>query len=59
MLYRMLAILSALLKENDIDSRMHVHAFEFSILGEEMDVEISHVAVYAAILDLTSILLLT
>ena len=46
-------LLGALLKENDIDSRIHTHASEFSIPGEETD------AVYAAIMELMSICLLT
>ncbi|KIJ93700.1 hypothetical protein K443DRAFT_684291 [Laccaria amethystina LaAM-08-1] len=56
---RMLAILGALLEENDVDSRIHAHASEFSIPGEETDMEISRVAVYAAITELTSMRLLT
>jgi len=55
---RMLAILGALLEENDVDSRIHAHASEFSIPGEETDMEISRVAVYAAIMELTSMRLL-
>ena len=56
---RMLAILGVFLEENDIDSRIHAHASEFSIPGQETDMEISHIAVYAAIMELTSIRLLT
>ena len=55
----MLAILGALLEENDVDSRIHAHASEFSIPGEETDIEISRVAVYATIMELTSVRLLT
>ena len=53
----MLAILGALLEENYVDSRAHTS--EFSIPWEETDMEISRVAVYAAIVELTSIPLLT
>ncbi|EDR09875.1 uncharacterized protein LACBIDRAFT_318149 [Laccaria bicolor S238N-H82] len=56
---RMLAIPGALLEENDVDSRIHGHASEFSIPGEETNMEISRVAVYAAVVELTSMRLLT
>ena len=56
---RMLAILGALLEETDVDSRIHAHTSEFSLPGEETDMEISHVAVYAAVMELTSMRLLT
>ena len=56
---RMLAILGALLEENDVDSRIHGHTSAFSTPGEETDMEISRVAVYAAIMELTSMRLLT
>ena len=59
MLDRMLAILGALLEENDVDSRIHAHTSEFSIPREEMDVEISRIVVYAVIMDLMSMCLLT
>ena len=56
-LKRMLAILGALLEENYVDSRAHTP--EFSRPWEETDMEISRVAVYAAIVELTSMPLLT
>ena len=55
----MLAILSALLEENNVNSRIHAHASEFSIPQEETDMEISHVAVYTVIMELMSMRLLT
>ena len=48
---RMLAILGALLEENYVDSRAH---FRVQYTGEGTDMEISRVAVYAAIVELTS-----
>ena len=56
---RMLATLGALLEENDVDSRINAHTSEFGIPGKETDMEISHVAVYAAIMELASMRLLT
>lgn len=41
------------------DSRINAHASEFGILGEETDMEISRVAVNAAIMELASMRLLT
>ena len=55
----MLAILGALFQENDVDSRINAHASEFGIPGEETDMEISRVVVYAAIMELASMRLLT
>lgn len=43
----MIAILGALLEENDVDSRLP--APEFTIPGEYTDMEISRVAVYNAV----------
>ena len=48
----MIATLGALLEENDVDFRINAHASEFGILGEETDMEISRVAVNAAIMEL-------
>lgn len=49
MLDRMLGVLGALLEEN-IDTGIHLQTSEFSIPGEEAGVEMSRVAVYAAII---------
>ncbi|KAG6901780.1 hypothetical protein C0995_008026 [Termitomyces sp. Mi166 len=49
---RLLAILGALLEENDVESRLP--APEFSIPGEYTDMETSRVAVYSAVMELTS-----
>ena len=43
----MLAILGALLEENDVDSRMLNR--QFTIPGEETDMEISRVGVFASV----------
>ncbi|KAG6839865.1 hypothetical protein C0991_010999 [Blastosporella zonata] len=53
---RLLAILGALLEENDADSRLP--APEFSIPGEYTDMETSRVAIYSAVMELTSMRLL-
>ncbi|KAG6815933.1 hypothetical protein H0H87_010093 [Tephrocybe sp. NHM501043] len=53
---RLLAILGALLEENDVDSRLP--APEFSIPGEYTDMETSRVAIYSAVTELTSMRLL-
>ena len=55
----MLATLGALLEGNDVDSRINAHTSEFGIPGKETYMEISHVAVYAAIMELASMRLLT
>ena len=44
---RMIAILGALLEENDVDTRRP--AREFRIPGEYTDMEISRVAIYSAV----------
>ncbi|KAF8801485.1 hypothetical protein BYT27DRAFT_7114957 [Phlegmacium glaucopus] len=53
---RMIAILGALLEENDIDGRFIPR--QFSIPGEFTDMEISRVGVFSAIMELTSMRLL-
>ncbi|KAG6914474.1 hypothetical protein DXG01_017051 [Tephrocybe rancida] len=53
---RLLAILGALLEENDADVRLP--ASEFSIPGEYTDMEASRVAIYSAVVELTSMRLL-
>ncbi|KAG0697046.1 OPT oligopeptide transporter protein-domain-containing protein [Suillus ampliporus] len=49
---RLLAILGALLEENDVESRPHDPCFELP--GEYTDMELGRVHVYAAITELTS-----
>lgn len=44
---RLIAILGALLEENDVETRLP--APEFTIPGEYTDMEISRVAVYSAV----------
>ncbi|KAK0200291.1 origin recognition complex subunit 5 C-terminus-domain-containing protein [Desarmillaria ectypa] len=51
---RMLAILGALLEENDNDDDLRPFKIDFSIPGEYTDMEVSRVGVYAIIIDLTS-----
>ncbi|RDB16484.1 Origin recognition complex subunit 5 [Hypsizygus marmoreus] len=53
---RLLAILGALLEENDVEARLP--APEYTIPGEYTDMETSRVGVYTAIMDLTSMRLL-
>ncbi|KAG6879298.1 hypothetical protein C0992_003783 [Termitomyces sp. T32_za158] len=53
---RLLAILGALLEENDVETRLP--APEFTIPGEYTDMEISRVAIYAAVTELTSMRLI-
>ncbi|KAG6868402.1 hypothetical protein C0993_003638 [Termitomyces sp. T159_Od127] len=53
---RLLAILGALLEENDVETRLP--APEFTIPGEYTDMEISRVAVYSAVMELTSMRLI-
>jgi len=53
---RMIAMLGALLEENDIDSRLIPH--EFGVPGEFTDMEINRVGVFSAIMELTSMRLL-
>lgn len=49
---RLLAILGALLEENDVENRPHEPCFEFP--GEHTDMELGRVHIYAAITELTS-----
>ncbi|KAK0234567.1 origin recognition complex subunit 5 C-terminus-domain-containing protein [Armillaria nabsnona] len=51
---RMLAILGALLEENDNDDDFRPFKIDFSIPGEYTDMEVSRVGVCATIIDLTS-----
>ncbi|KAK0452979.1 origin recognition complex subunit 5 C-terminus-domain-containing protein [Desarmillaria tabescens] len=51
---RMLAILGALLEENDNDDDFRPFKIDFSIPGEYTDMEVSRVGVCATIVDLTS-----
>ncbi|KAF8066619.1 origin recognition complex subunit 5 C-terminus-domain-containing protein [Lyophyllum atratum] len=53
---RLLAILGALLEENDAEARLP--APEYSIPGEYTDMETSRVGIYSAIMELTSMRLL-
>ncbi|KDR79270.1 hypothetical protein GALMADRAFT_243190 [Galerina marginata CBS 339.88] len=53
---RMNAILGALLEENDAETRLY--AREFSIPGEQTDMEIGRVGVYASVMELTAMRLL-
>ncbi|KNZ75989.1 Origin recognition complex subunit 5 [Termitomyces sp. J132] len=53
---RLLAILGALLEENDVETRLL--APEFKIPGEYTDMETSRVAVYSAVMELTSMRLI-
>ncbi|KAF9449872.1 hypothetical protein P691DRAFT_774394 [Macrolepiota fuliginosa MF-IS2] len=53
---RMIAILGALLEENDVDSRPP--APEFTIPGEYTDMEVSRVAISSAVMELASMHLL-
>ncbi|KAF8196654.1 origin recognition complex subunit 5 C-terminus-domain-containing protein [Mycena galopus ATCC 62051] len=53
---RLIAILGALLEENDVDRRLP--APEYTIPGEETDMEIARVGVYNAIIELSDIGLL-
>ncbi|KAF7760444.1 hypothetical protein Agabi119p4_11120 [Agaricus bisporus var. burnettii] len=53
---RMIAILGALLEDNDVDTRIP-HP-EFTIPGEYTDMEISRVAIYNAVMELASMRLL-
>ncbi|KAK1235701.1 hypothetical protein PQX77_001072 [Marasmius sp. AFHP31] len=56
LLDRMLAILGALLEDNDVESRLPAN--EFSIEGERTDMEISRVGTYASVMELTTLRLL-
>lgn len=49
---RLLAILGALLEENDVENRPHESCFELP--GEQTDMELGRVHIYAAISELTS-----
>lgn len=49
---RLLAILGALLEENDVENRPHDPCFELA--GEHTDMELGRVHIYAAITELTS-----
>ncbi|KAK7052131.1 origin recognition complex subunit 5 C-terminus-domain-containing protein [Favolaschia claudopus] len=51
---RLLAILGALLEENDVDRRLPPPEPYYTIPGEETDVEIARVGVYGAIIELSS-----
>ncbi|KAG7440099.1 uncharacterized protein BT62DRAFT_976133 [Guyanagaster necrorhizus] len=51
---RMLAILGALLEENDNDDNFRPSKIDFSIPGEYTDMEVSRVGVCSTIIDLTS-----
>ncbi|KAF5370931.1 hypothetical protein D9615_009797 [Tricholomella constricta] len=53
---RLLAILGALLEENDAETRLP--APEYTIPGEYTDMEISRVGIYSAVMELTSMRLL-
>ncbi|KAF8962111.1 origin recognition complex subunit 5 C-terminus-domain-containing protein [Flammula alnicola] len=53
---RMVAILGALLEENDVDSRLL--AREFTIPGEYTDMEIGRVGIFSSVVELTSMRLL-
>ncbi|KAL0564197.1 hypothetical protein V5O48_017857 [Marasmius crinis-equi] len=53
---RMLAILGALLEDNDVDTR--IPASEYTIAGEYTDMEIGRVGTYAAVIELTTLRLL-
>ncbi|KAI0795005.1 origin recognition complex subunit 5 C-terminus-domain-containing protein [Abortiporus biennis] len=49
---RMLAILGVLLEENDVENRLPIPGMDFQVNGEQTELEISRVAVYAQVNEL-------